>query len=240
MAGPSVIDTSNLRPSRAARARDAQSIRARRTRCARSWARSAAARPPDRVPASGAGRARASFGRASRGARGRNEAVDGRGLRGGDVLSSLRRRRGRRTPPPPITVRVCAPSLPDGRRRCASGGRGSRVRPRRARDRRAVHRPLRACARRGRRPAARRQRYGGEIAAAVAGRQTRADIPAYVDFAAYRAAGGYRTYAAAAIGERTPDEVIAALEDSALRGLGGAGFPVGRKWRSSAPKKRRA
>jgi formate dehydrogenase beta subunit len=25
--------------------------------------------------------------------------------------------------------------------------------------------------------------------------------------------------------------VIAALEDSALRGLGGAGFPAGRKWR---------
>ena len=32
-------------------------------------------------------------------------------------------------------------------------------------------------------------------------------------------------------GERTVDSVIATLEESGLRGLGGAGFPVGRKWR---------
>ncbi len=52
-----------------------------------------------------------------------------------------------------------------------------------------------------------------------------------VDFAAYRAQGGYALAAAVASGERSVDEVIAALEHASLRGLGGAGFPTGRKWR---------
>ncbi|MGZ5236501.1 MAG: NADH-ubiquinone oxidoreductase-F iron-sulfur binding region domain-containing protein [Caldimonas sp.] len=55
--------------------------------------------------------------------------------------------------------------------------------------------------------------------------------PAFVDHAAYRAAGGYALVAALAGGRRSADEVIALLEASGLRGLGGAGFPAGRKWR---------
>jgi formate dehydrogenase beta subunit len=69
-----------------------------------------------------------------------------------------------------------------------------------------------------------------KIAAVIASGQRGPDGPDYVDFAAYRAAGGYRTLAACR-DEKSPDEVIAALEDSTLRGLGGAGFPVGRKWK---------
>ena len=42
---------------------------------------------------------------------------------------------------------------------------------------------------------------------------------------------GYRTLVSCARGERKVDDVFAALEDSSLRGLGGAGFPAGRKWR---------
>ncbi len=55
--------------------------------------------------------------------------------------------------------------------------------------------------------------------------------PAYVGYAAYRAAGGYKL-AADCIGGKIPvDDVIGKMENSGLRGLGGAGFPTGRKWR---------
>ncbi len=70
-----------------------------------------------------------------------------------------------------------------------------------------------------------------EIAAAVRARHVEPDLPPYADLAAYRRAGGYRTLEACMRGERTVDAVIAELENSALRGLGGAGFPAGRKWR---------
>jgi len=53
----------------------------------------------------------------------------------------------------------------------------------------------------------------------------------HIDYAAYRAGGGYATYAACADGKHAVDSVIATMESSALRGLGGAGFPVGRKWK---------
>jgi len=55
--------------------------------------------------------------------------------------------------------------------------------------------------------------------------------PACVDYAGYVAGGGYALAAEVIAGQRTGDELIKALEDSGLRGLGGAGFPAGRKWR---------
>jgi formate dehydrogenase len=58
-----------------------------------------------------------------------------------------------------------------------------------------------------------------------------APVAPYVDYAAYRTAGGYATWRACVDGTRSVDEVIATLESSALRGLGGAGFPAGRKWK---------
>jgi formate dehydrogenase len=55
--------------------------------------------------------------------------------------------------------------------------------------------------------------------------------PAYVGYAAYRAQGGYALAAAVVNGEDDAEAVLEAMEDSGLRGLGGAGFPAGRKWR---------
>src|SRR6195256_6390027 len=58
--------------------------------------------------------------------------------------------------------------------------------------------------------------------------------PAYVDYAAYRAKGGYALAKSCIEGAKKREDVIAVMENSGLRGLGGAGFPAGRKWKSVA------
>jgi NADH:ubiquinone oxidoreductase subunit F (NADH-binding)/NADH:ubiquinone oxidoreductase subunit E len=55
--------------------------------------------------------------------------------------------------------------------------------------------------------------------------------PGHLDYQAYKAGGGYTLAAACVNGERTTADVIAIMENSGLRGLGGAGFPAGRKWK---------
>ncbi len=61
--------------------------------------------------------------------------------------------------------------------------------------------------------------------------RTQALMPDFTAFDAYREGGGYRLLADCLAGKRGIDEVISTLDDSALRGLGGAGFPAGRKWK---------
>ena len=51
-----------------------------------------------------------------------------------------------------------------------------------------------------------------------------------IDFEQYRAAGGYQLYERLLAGDINADEIIETLNGTQLRGLGGAGFPVGRKW----------
>jgi formate dehydrogenase len=53
----------------------------------------------------------------------------------------------------------------------------------------------------------------------------------YRDLAGYVSEGGYALLRQCVSGEREVESVIAAMESSGLRGLGGAGFPAGRKWR---------
>ena len=55
--------------------------------------------------------------------------------------------------------------------------------------------------------------------------------PGWVGYAAYRAQGGYELAKSCVRGVKGGEEILAAIEASGLRGLGGAGFPTGRKWR---------
>jgi formate dehydrogenase len=55
--------------------------------------------------------------------------------------------------------------------------------------------------------------------------------PDYIDLAAYVADGGYALLRDVVEGKLDAEAVLKAMEDSGLRGLGGAGFPAGRKWR---------
>ncbi|WP_342147931.1 NAD(P)H-dependent oxidoreductase subunit E [Methylorubrum sp. SB2] len=70
------------------------------------------------------------------------------------------------------------------------------------------------------------------VRAAVEAEDTHAHIPTYVDYDAYRAGGGYATLDKLRSGNLPVEDVLKVLDDGGLRGLGGAGFPTGRKWRS--------
>jgi formate dehydrogenase beta subunit len=69
------------------------------------------------------------------------------------------------------------------------------------------------------------------VAAAVSAKQTHQTMAEHVDFDAYVVDGGYRLLADLHTGKADAEQVLNAMEDSGLRGLGGAGFPSGRKWR---------
>jgi NADH:ubiquinone oxidoreductase subunit F (NADH-binding)/NADH:ubiquinone oxidoreductase subunit E len=136
------------------------------------------------------------------------------------------------TVPPPITVRVCD-SLS-----CALSGGEQLLEDLRARLGDAV-RVVRAPCMGGcdKAPvvaighALHEHASADSVAAAVAAVATHPRIPAYPGLDAYRAAGGYQLLQACLGGQKPVEDLIKALEDSGLRGLGGAGFPTGRKWR---------
>ncbi len=136
-------------------------------------------------------------------------------------------------PPPPVTVRVCESlscELAGARDLLAKlpGALGGSVR--------VIAAP---CVGRcdtapvavvGRRPV--RGATVDEVAAVVRARALDDAAPGdAIDYRAYRAGGGYRLLTECTRGDRAAPDVIATIERSSLRGLGGAGFPAGRKWR---------
>jgi formate dehydrogenase beta subunit len=70
------------------------------------------------------------------------------------------------------------------------------------------------------------------VLAAAKGGDTHAHLPDYVDYDAYVASGGYALLKRLRSGELAREDLLKALDDASLRGLGGAGFPTGRKWRA--------
>lgn len=75
---------------------------------------------------------------------------------------------------------------------------------------------------------------------AVSKKEIEAAIPNYIDYATYKNSGGYQTLVDCVNGKHERENIIKSLEESKLRGLGGAGFPTGQKWRilSQQPKPR--
>src|SRR5215218_8620677 len=136
------------------------------------------------------------------------------------------------TPPPPLTVRVCD-SLT-----CAMMGAeallaalpaelGPGVRVMRAPCMGGCHHaPVTAIGH------ALHERASVEsVAEAVRNGDTHPHVPTFIDLETYQVRGGYTLLAACLDGSRSVEDVVKTLEDSNLRGLGGAGFPTGRKWR---------
>ncbi len=72
----------------------------------------------------------------------------------------------------------------------------------------------------------------GKVKTALSKKKIAADLPdKYIDYKRYKKDGGYQTLQNCVEGKHDKESIIKTLEDSNLRGLGGAGFPTGRKWR---------
>ena len=69
------------------------------------------------------------------------------------------------------------------------------------------------------------------LAAAAKAGDTHAVIPDYTDYEGYLADGGYGLLKDCQAGKHDPAEIVKTMQDSGLRGLGGAGFPAGLKWK---------
>ena len=69
------------------------------------------------------------------------------------------------------------------------------------------------------------------IAAKVKAGESKHLPTGFIDRAAYETAGGYALLKQCLAGGKDVEAVLKTMEDSSLRGLGGAGFPTGRKWR---------
>jgi NADH:ubiquinone oxidoreductase subunit F (NADH-binding)/NADH:ubiquinone oxidoreductase subunit E len=134
-------------------------------------------------------------------------------------------------PPPAVTVRVCD-SLS-----CAMTGAEKLLKElpgKLGKDARVVHAPcMGACDRAPVCAVGHVQVHGATVDKVVAAAKAKPHAHAYrpsVDFAAYQKSGGYALLTDCLSGKRTRDDMIKVVSDAGLRGLGGAGFPTGRKW----------
>jgi NADH:ubiquinone oxidoreductase subunit F (NADH-binding)/NADH:ubiquinone oxidoreductase subunit E len=135
------------------------------------------------------------------------------------------------TPPPALTVRVCD-SLS-----CAMAGAEHLLRDlpeKLGRNVRVVRAPcMGACDRAPVCAVGHGQVFGATVESVATAAGHGAHVHAYKtpkDFAAYRAEGGYKLLTDCLDGKRTREDLIKIVSDAGLRGLGGAGFPTGRKW----------
>jgi formate dehydrogenase len=71
-----------------------------------------------------------------------------------------------------------------------------------------------------------------EVLDTAARGETHPIIPSYVDYETYVSEGGYKLLGDLRAGRIGKEDILKVLDDSSLRGLGGAGFPTGRKWRA--------
>lgn len=69
------------------------------------------------------------------------------------------------------------------------------------------------------------------IQTAIENNAITAPVANYISFETYKAQGGYQTAKKVINGKISSESVFKVMENSGLRGLGGAGFPAGRKWR---------
>ena len=70
-----------------------------------------------------------------------------------------------------------------------------------------------------------------KIKTAIDTKDIKPSIPNYIDFENYTKSGGYKLLKACLENKKNPMDLIEEMESSGLRGLGGAGFPTGKKWR---------
>lgn len=136
------------------------------------------------------------------------------------------------TPPPPLTIRVCDSVS------CMLAGSEPLISKLAAKADPNAIRILRApcMGRCATAPAARIGNREVDHASAesllqmAAEGETETVVPDYTGLGSYRASGGYRLLERVRSGEVSIDTLIETMQSAGLRGLGGAGFPAGRKW----------